>query len=109
MGSGSSLSDLAWELNHLRNAKSAAAARGYAGSIEAGCTMIADAVKTYVSVLHYETTLTSSKEVILQSNVIPYILTTILNKQFNKITKNSQVSATVLDGISPKFIRELST
>ncbi|ABV73824.1 hypothetical protein A1E_04495 [Rickettsia canadensis str. McKiel] len=75
--------------------------------------MIADAVKTCVSVLHYETTSASSKEAILQSNVIPYILTTILNKQFNKITKNSQVSATekinVLDGISPKFIRELST
>lgn len=55
----------------------------------------------------------SSKEAILESTVIPYVLTPILNKRFGKITKNFQSSEeekiNILDGISPKFIRELST
>ncbi|WP_016917412.1 hypothetical protein [Rickettsia honei] len=55
----------------------------------------------------------SSKETLLQSKVIPYLLTPILNKRLSKITKNFQTSETekinVLDKISPKFIRELST
>ncbi|MCZ6886537.1 MAG: hypothetical protein O7C02_00615 [Rickettsia endosymbiont of Ixodes persulcatus] len=59
--------------------------------------MIADAeplIKKCASVLHSETISASSKEAILQSAVIPYILTPILNKRFNKITKNFQVSET---------------
>ena len=107
------LPDLVTEINNLRNAKSAATS---AGSIEAGCKMIVDAeplIKKCATVLHSETISASSKENILQSTVIPYLLTPILNKRLNKITKNFQTSETekinVLDKISPKFIRELST
>ncbi|WP_228368834.1 hypothetical protein [Rickettsia peacockii] len=71
------------------------------------------AYKKCASVLHSETISNSSKETLLQSKVIPYLLTPILNKRLSKITKNFQTSETekinVLDKISPKFIRELST
>ncbi|WP_231726301.1 hypothetical protein [Rickettsia rhipicephali] len=107
------LPDLALEFNNLRKARSATTS---VGSIEAGCKMIADAeslIKKCASVLHSETISNSSKETLLQSKVIPYLLTPILNKRLSKITKNFQTSETekinVLDKISPKFIRELST
>ncbi|MCC8468047.1 MAG: hypothetical protein LN589_05210 [Rickettsia endosymbiont of Eriopis connexa] len=88
------LPDLVTEINNLRNVKSAATS---AGSIEAGCKMIVDAeplIKKCAAVLHSETISTSSKENILQSTVIPYLLTPILNKRLNKITKNFQISET---------------
>ena len=107
------LPDLALEFNNLRKARSATTS---VGSIEAGCKMIADAeslIKKCASVLHSETISNSSKGTLLQSKVIPYLLTPILNKRLSKITKNFQTSETekinVLDKISPKFIRELST
>lgn len=107
------LPDLALELNNLRKARSATT---NVDSIEAGCKIIADAeslVKKCAAVLYSETISNSSKETILQSKVIPYLLTPILNKRLNKITKNFQTSETekinILDKISPKFVRELST
>jgi|GEM_PF-6643367 len=107
------LPDLVTEYNNLKAAKNATT---NTNSIEAGCKMIADAeplIKKCSDVLHSETISTNSKEAILQSTVIPYLLTPVLNKLFGKITKNFQVSETekinVLDGINPKFIRELST
>ncbi|KJV79208.1 MULTISPECIES: hypothetical protein [spotted fever group] len=107
------LPDLALEFNNLRKARSATTSVGF---IEAGCKTIADAeslIKKCASVLHSKTISNSSKETLLQSKVIPYLLTPILNKRLSKITKNFQTSETekinVLDKISPKFIRELST
>ncbi|CEO18042.1 hypothetical protein RMONA_08490 [Rickettsia monacensis] len=107
------LPDLALELNNLRKARSATT---NVGSIEAGCKIIADAeslIKKCASVLHSETISNSSKETLLQSKVIPYLLTPIFNKRLSKIIKNFQTSETekinVLDKITPKFIRELST
>ncbi|WP_017208616.1 hypothetical protein [Rickettsia australis] len=71
------------------------------------------AYKKCASVLHSDTISNSSKETILQSKVIPYLLTPILNKRLSKITKNFQTSETekinILDKINPKFVRELST
>ncbi|WP_341794817.1 hypothetical protein [Rickettsia endosymbiont of Rhinocyllus conicus] len=107
------LPDLVTEFNNLKAAKNAADS---AGSIEAGSKMIQDAeplIKKCADILHSTSISNSSKEAILESTVIPYVLTPILNKRFGKITKNFQTSETekinVLDGISPKFIRELST
>ncbi|ABV79665.1 hypothetical protein A1I_06745 [Rickettsia bellii OSU 85-389] len=107
------LPDLLTEFNNLKAAKNAADS---AGSIEAGSKMIQDAeslIKKCAGILHSESISDSSKEAILESTIIPYVLTPILNKRFGKITKNFQTSETekinVLDGISPKFIRELST
>ncbi|HJD67709.1 MAG TPA: hypothetical protein LFV66_04615 [Rickettsia endosymbiont of Bembidion lapponicum] len=101
------------EFNNLKAARNAADS---AGSIEAGSKMIQDAeplIKKCADILHSTSISNSSKEAILESTVIPYVLTPILNKRFGKITKNFQTSETekinVLDGISPKFIRELST
>ncbi|MGI4753503.1 MAG: hypothetical protein ACRYE8_07295 [Janthinobacterium lividum] len=105
--------DLLTEFNNFKAAKNAADS---AGSIEAGSKMIQDAeplIKKCADILHSTSISNSSKEAILESTVIPYVLTPILNKRFGKITKNFQTSETekinVLDGISPKFIRELST
>lgn len=107
------LPDLVTEFNNLKAARNAADS---AGSIEAGSKMIQDAeplIKKCADILHSTSISDSSKEAILESTIIPYVLTPILNKRFGKITKNFQTSETekinVLDGISPKFIRELST
>jgi hypothetical protein len=107
------LPDLITEYNNLKAAKNAT---NQSSSIEATSKMIADAaplIKKVSSILHSESISNASKETILQSTVVPYVLTPILNKRLAKVTKNFQTSElekiNVLEGLSPRFFRELTT
>ncbi|MEY4463098.1 MAG: hypothetical protein RLZZ81_69 [Pseudomonadota bacterium] len=65
------------------------------------------------SILHSGVISDASKDAILQYAFTPYILTPLLNKKLTKVTKNFQTSElekiNVLEGLSPRFIRELAT
>ncbi|MGX6959820.1 MAG: hypothetical protein ACIPMY_00880 [Rickettsia endosymbiont of Pentastiridius leporinus] len=107
------LPDLITEYNNLQAVKSAATE---ANAIEATCKIIADSeslIKKTADIFHSTTISDTSKETLLNSTIIPYLLTPVLNKSFGGITKNFQISETdkinILENVSPKFIRELAT
>ncbi|HJD55538.1 MAG TPA: hypothetical protein LFW21_02610 [Rickettsia endosymbiont of Pyrocoelia pectoralis] len=63
--------------------------------------------------MHSKTISDTSKEALLNSTIIPYVLTPVLNKRLGKLTKNFQTAEpekiNILENASPRFIRELAT